>query len=94
MRMEMVVCDLTHSFLSMHVLHPAVAQKLSGKVRVANVRYTESFRNASSQEYRDFVELFVGMVSWAIGSRGWRVGGILDASDEELDLWVPWAPGF
>uniref|UniRef100_H0W1P1 Uromodulin like 1 n=1 Tax=Cavia porcellus TaxID=10141 RepID=H0W1P1_CAVPO len=34
------------------------AQKLSGKVRIANVRFSESFRNASSTEYRAFVDLF------------------------------------
>uniref|UniRef100_A0A8C3YIB9 Uromodulin like 1 n=1 Tax=Catagonus wagneri TaxID=51154 RepID=A0A8C3YIB9_9CETA len=34
------------------------AQKLSGKVRIANVRYLESFRNASSTESRAFLELF------------------------------------
>ncbi|XP_037702440.1 uromodulin-like 1 [Choloepus didactylus] len=38
------------------------AQKLSGKVRIANVRYSESFRNASSKEYQDFLELFFRMV--------------------------------
>uniref|UniRef100_A0A8C0CQ94 Uromodulin like 1 n=1 Tax=Balaenoptera musculus TaxID=9771 RepID=A0A8C0CQ94_BALMU len=34
------------------------AQKLSGKVRIANVNYSESFRNASSKEYQAFLELF------------------------------------
>ncbi|XP_054104919.2 uromodulin-like 1 [Callithrix jacchus] len=34
------------------------AQKLTGKVRIANVGYSESFGNASSQEYRRFLELF------------------------------------
>ncbi|KAL4833588.1 hypothetical protein H8958_001639 [Nasalis larvatus] len=34
------------------------ARKLIGKVRIANVRYSESFRDGSSQEYRDFLELF------------------------------------
>ncbi|XP_035873356.1 uromodulin-like 1 isoform X2 [Phyllostomus discolor] len=38
------------------------AQKLSGKVRIANVRYSESFRNASSKESRDFLALFFRMV--------------------------------
>ncbi|XP_008051049.1 uromodulin-like 1 isoform X2 [Carlito syrichta] len=38
------------------------AQKLSGRVRLANIRYLESFRNTSSQEYRDFLELFFRMV--------------------------------
>ncbi|KAM5281197.1 uromodulin-like 1 [Ctenodactylus gundi] len=38
------------------------AQKLSGKVRVTNVRYSESLCNASSVEYRDFVQLFLRMV--------------------------------
>lgn len=46
------------------ILHPAAAWKLIGKVRIANVRYSESFRNASSQEYRDFLELFFRTVSW------------------------------
>ncbi|XP_051008579.1 uromodulin-like 1 isoform X2 [Acomys russatus] len=35
-----------------------VAQKLTGEVRIANIRYLESFRNASSREHRDFVQLF------------------------------------
>lgn len=48
----------------MHFLHPAAAQKLSGKVRIANVRYSESFRNTSSQESQNFLELFIRMVSW------------------------------
>ncbi|XP_049484489.1 uromodulin-like 1 [Panthera uncia] len=38
------------------------AQKLRGKVRIANVRYEEPFRNASSREYQDFLELFFGVV--------------------------------
>ncbi|KAK2507893.1 hypothetical protein MC885_005422 [Smutsia gigantea] len=38
------------------------AQKLTGKVRIANVRYLESFRNASSKEYEDFLELFFGVM--------------------------------
>ncbi|XP_036706941.1 uromodulin-like 1 [Balaenoptera musculus] len=38
------------------------AQKLSGKVRIANVNYSESFRNASSKEYQAFLELFFRMV--------------------------------
>lgn len=48
----------------MFILHPAAAQKLSGKVRIANVKYLESFRNASSKEYQAFLELFFRMVSW------------------------------
>ncbi|CAO2608631.1 Uromodulin-like 1 [Lemmus lemmus] len=35
-----------------------VAQKLAGEVRIANIRYSESFRNASSREHRDLVQLF------------------------------------
>uniref|UniRef100_A0A8C5W801 Uromodulin like 1 n=1 Tax=Microcebus murinus TaxID=30608 RepID=A0A8C5W801_MICMU len=38
------------------------AQKLSGQVRIANVRFSDSFRNTSSREYRDFLELFFRMV--------------------------------
>ncbi|XP_072866903.1 uromodulin-like 1 isoform X1 [Chlorocebus sabaeus] len=41
-----------------HLKVRTAAQKLIGKVRIANVRYSESFCNASSQEYRDFLELF------------------------------------
>uniref|UniRef100_G1RWQ4 Uromodulin like 1 n=1 Tax=Nomascus leucogenys TaxID=61853 RepID=G1RWQ4_NOMLE len=41
-----------------HLKVRTAAQKLVGKVRITNVRYSESFRNASSQEYRDFLELF------------------------------------
>ncbi|XP_049996950.1 uromodulin-like 1 [Alexandromys fortis] len=35
-----------------------VARKLAGEVRIANIRYSESFRNASSREHRDLVQLF------------------------------------
>ncbi|XP_032030551.1 uromodulin-like 1 isoform X1 [Hylobates moloch] len=41
-----------------HLKVRTAARKLVGKVRITNVRYSESFRNASSQEYRDFLELF------------------------------------
>lgn len=51
--------------MSVSVLYPAAAQKLSGKVRIANVRFSESFRNASSTEYRAFVDLFSRTVSQA-----------------------------
>ncbi|GAB1300833.1 Uromodulin-like 1 [Apodemus speciosus] len=35
-----------------------VAQKLTGKVQVTSMQYSESFRNASSPEYREFVQFF------------------------------------
>ncbi|XP_075834912.1 uromodulin-like 1 [Microtus pennsylvanicus] len=35
-----------------------VARKLAGEVRIANIRYSESFRNASSREHQDLVQLF------------------------------------
>ncbi|XP_031202860.1 uromodulin-like 1 [Mastomys coucha] len=35
-----------------------VAQKLAGKVRITSMQYSESFRNASSREHREFVQLF------------------------------------
>ncbi|ERE86822.1 uromodulin-like 1 [Cricetulus griseus] len=35
-----------------------VARKLAGEVRIANIRYSESFQNASSSEHRNFVQLF------------------------------------
>ena len=57
------------------ILHPAAAQKLSGKVRIANVGYLESFRNASSKEYRAFLELFLRTVSgwnWSLFSPGMK----------------------
>ncbi|XP_073743155.1 uromodulin-like 1 [Callorhinus ursinus] len=38
------------------------AQKLRGRVRIADVIYVESFRNPSSKEYRDFQERFFRMV--------------------------------
>ncbi|XP_054531296.1 uromodulin-like 1 isoform X2 [Pan troglodytes] len=41
-----------------HLKVRTAARKLIGKVRIKNVRYSESFRNASSQECRDFLELF------------------------------------
>lgn len=48
----------------MFILRPAAARKLSGRVRIANVRYSESFHNASSKESQDFLELFFRAVSW------------------------------
>ncbi|XP_057553312.1 uromodulin-like 1 [Hippopotamus amphibius kiboko] len=45
-----------------HLKVRTAAQKLSGEVRIANVRYLESFRNASSKEYQAFLELFFRMV--------------------------------
>ncbi|XP_059778282.1 uromodulin-like 1 [Balaenoptera ricei] len=45
-----------------HLKVRTAAQKLSGKVRIANVNYSESFRNASSKEYQAFLELFFRMV--------------------------------
>ncbi|ELK37252.1 Uromodulin-like 1 [Myotis davidii] len=45
-----------------HLKVRTAARKLSGKVRIANVRYSESFRNASSKESQDFLELFFRMV--------------------------------
>ncbi|XP_054432164.1 uromodulin-like 1 [Pteronotus mesoamericanus] len=45
-----------------HLKVRTAAQKLSGTVRIANVRYSESFRNASSKESRDFLALFFRMV--------------------------------
>ncbi|XP_059955705.1 uromodulin-like 1 [Mesoplodon densirostris] len=45
-----------------HLKVRTAAQKLSGKVRIANVKYLESFRNASSEEYQAFLELFFRMV--------------------------------
>ncbi|XP_012515433.1 PREDICTED: uromodulin-like 1 [Propithecus coquereli] len=45
-----------------HLRVRTAAQKLSGRVRIANVRYLDSFRNTSSQEYRDFLELFFRVV--------------------------------
>uniref|UniRef100_A0A2K6APQ8 Uromodulin like 1 n=1 Tax=Macaca nemestrina TaxID=9545 RepID=A0A2K6APQ8_MACNE len=49
-----------------HLKVRTAARKLIGKVRIANVRYSESFRNASSQEYRDFLELFFRMVQGSL----------------------------
>ncbi|XP_029070792.1 uromodulin-like 1 [Monodon monoceros] len=45
-----------------HLKVRTAAQKLSGKVRIVNVKYLESFRNASSKEYQAFLELFFRMV--------------------------------
>ncbi|XP_036207276.1 uromodulin-like 1 [Myotis myotis] len=45
-----------------HLKVRTAAQKLSGKVRIANVTYSESFRNTSSKESQDFLELFFRMV--------------------------------
>ncbi|XP_032316810.1 LOW QUALITY PROTEIN: uromodulin-like 1 [Camelus ferus] len=40
-----------------HLRVRTAAQKLSGQVRIANVRYSESFRNVSSGEYQAFLRL-------------------------------------
>ncbi|XP_036898917.1 uromodulin-like 1 isoform X2 [Sturnira hondurensis] len=45
-----------------HLKVRTAGQKLSGKVRIANVGYSESFRNTSSKESRDFLALFFRMV--------------------------------
>ncbi|KAF6385689.1 uromodulin like 1 [Rhinolophus ferrumequinum] len=45
-----------------HLKVRTAAQKLSGKVRIANVRYSESFCNASSKESQSFLQLFFRMV--------------------------------
>ncbi|XP_021112130.1 uromodulin-like 1 [Heterocephalus glaber] len=34
------------------------AQKLRGRVRISSIRYSESFQDASSEQYRDFLGLF------------------------------------
>uniref|UniRef100_F1MN54 Uromodulin like 1 n=1 Tax=Bos taurus TaxID=9913 RepID=F1MN54_BOVIN len=39
-----------------------VAQKLSGKVSIVNVRYLESFSNTSSEQFQAFLELFLRTV--------------------------------
>ncbi|XP_049726894.1 uromodulin-like 1 [Elephas maximus indicus] len=49
-----------------HLKVRTAAQKLSGKVRIANVTYSECFRNASSVEYQDFLELFFRVVRNAL----------------------------
>ncbi|KAM8813858.1 uromodulin-like 1 isoform 4-T4 [Rhynchonycteris naso] len=45
-----------------HLKVRTAAQKLIGKVKIANVSYSESFHNGSSRETRDFLELFFRMV--------------------------------
>ncbi|EMP31458.1 Uromodulin-like 1 [Chelonia mydas] len=37
-------------------------QKLNGSVRITNVKYTEGLSNASSEQYRNFIQLFLGEV--------------------------------
>lgn len=59
----MLICSLTQSCPQLAFSSSSAAQKLSGKVRIANVRYSESFRNTSSRESQDFLELFFRMVS-------------------------------
>lgn len=41
----------------------AAVQKLSGVVRITNVKYSPGFNNTSSEEYQTFVQLFVDEVS-------------------------------
>ncbi|XP_075399025.1 uromodulin-like 1 [Tenrec ecaudatus] len=45
-----------------HLKVRTAAQKLTGKVRIANVEYSESFQNASSREYQDFLGHFFTVV--------------------------------
>lgn len=45
------------------VLRPAAAQKLRGRVRVADASYVDAFRDPSSQEFQDFHEQFLRTVS-------------------------------
>ncbi|XP_004429682.1 PREDICTED: uromodulin-like 1 [Ceratotherium simum simum] len=59
------------------------AQKLNGKVRIANVGYVESFRNASSKEYRDFLELFFRMVRNSLPA---TMRGHLDAGGVQVEV--------
>ncbi|CAM4411523.1 unnamed protein product [Lepidochelys olivacea] len=37
-------------------------QKLNGSVRITNVKYTAGLSNASSEQYRNFIQLFLGEV--------------------------------
>lgn len=48
----------------MFVLCPSAARKLSGQVRITNVRYSEAFADPSSKEAQGFLELFFRVVSW------------------------------
>ncbi|KAB0403516.1 hypothetical protein E2I00_002458, partial [Balaenoptera physalus] len=65
------------------------AQKLSGKVRIANVNYSESFRNASSKEYQAFLELFFRMEQFAgqFAQFALRLARNADKSDINPRLW-------
>ncbi|XP_006870914.1 PREDICTED: uromodulin-like 1 [Chrysochloris asiatica] len=49
-----------------HLKVRTAAQKLSGKARIANIKYSEDFRNVSSKEYQDFLEHFFRMVQSAL----------------------------
>ncbi|XP_005670432.2 uromodulin-like 1 [Sus scrofa] len=61
-RVEIVAQACGKETARAHLKVRTAAQKLSGKVRIVNVRYLESFRNASSKEYRAFLELFLRTV--------------------------------
>lgn len=41
----------------------AAVQKLSGTVRITNMKYSPCFSNTSSEEYQTFAQLFVDEVS-------------------------------
>ncbi|XP_027630692.1 uromodulin-like 1 [Tupaia chinensis] len=45
-----------------HLKVRTAAQKLRGQVRIANIRYSESFHNTSSKNYQEFLKLFFRMV--------------------------------
>ncbi|XP_041591048.1 LOW QUALITY PROTEIN: uromodulin-like 1 [Vulpes lagopus] len=59
------------------------AQKLRGKVRIANVRYVESFGNASSEEYQDFREQFLTMVRGSLPAAMLR---LLDSGGVQVEV--------
>nr|XP_025839184.1 uromodulin-like 1 [Vulpes vulpes] len=59
------------------------AQKLRGKVRIANVRYVESFGNASSEEYQDFRERFLTMVRGSLPATMLR---LLDSGGVQVEV--------
>ncbi|KAK2089947.1 hypothetical protein P7K49_032613 [Saguinus oedipus] len=66
----------------------AAARKLTGKVKIANIGYSESFSNASSQEYRHFLELFFRTWSAVVTSQqGWNPQRFTHGGKDPAAFW-------
>ncbi|NXK12553.1 UROL1 protein, partial [Herpetotheres cachinnans] len=58
---EIRTCSMEHVF-KLSFSYFAAVQKLSGTVRITNMKYSPGFSNTSSEEYQTFAQLFVDEV--------------------------------